>query len=153
MPFPDFTTTQEYRSRAPLALWVSRPAGCTPEMVREFDAKLRDATIYFEFDRWELSDANKAEVQRSRKIFDAYPLCAVFVVGYSDDIGKPEYNMTLSQRRTVMTGTFVLSLGVSDSRLREFFFGQDYPVDSSDSPAARAKNRRVEFRSFNPHER
>ena len=150
---PPSGASQEYRSRAPLALWVSRPAGCTPEMVREFDAKLRDATIYFEFDRWELSDANKAEVQRSKKIFDAYPLCAVFVLGYSDDIGKPEYNMTLSQRRTVMTGTFVLSLGVPDSRLREFFFGQDYPVDSSDSPEARAQNRRVEFRSFNPHQR
>jgi peptidoglycan-associated lipoprotein len=150
---PPSGASQEYRSRTPLALWVSRPAGCTPEMVREFDAKLGDAKIYFGFDRWELNDANRAEVQQHRKIFDAYPLCSVFILGYSDDIGEPEYNMTLSQRRTVMTGTYVLSLGVPDSRLREFFFGQDYPVDSTDSPEARARNRRVEFRAFNPHKR
>jgi outer membrane protein OmpA-like peptidoglycan-associated protein len=127
--------------------------GCTPEMIREFDEKLRNATIYFGFDQWELDDANKAKVQQQKTIFDAYPLCSIFIIGYSDDIGKPEYNLTLSQRRTVMTGTYVLKLGVPDSRLREFFFGRDYPVDSTDSPEARAKNRRVEFRAFNPHKR
>ena len=84
-----------------------------------------------------------------KTIFDAYPLCSIFIIGYSDDIGKPEYNLTLSQRRTVMTGTYVLKLGVPDSRLREFFFGRDYPVDSTDSPEARAKNRRVEFHVLN----
>jgi len=150
---PPSGASQDLRSKAPLALWVSKPAGCTPEMVREFDAKLQNTTIFFGFDQWELDDAMKAEIQQHKTIFDAYPLCSVFILGYSDDVGKPEYNMTLSQRRTVMTGTYVLSLGVPDSRLREFFFGADYPVNSADSPEARAKNRRVEFRAFNPHKR
>jgi outer membrane protein OmpA-like peptidoglycan-associated protein len=150
---PPSGASQEYRSRAPLALWVSVPAGCTPEMVREFDEKLRDATIRFGFDKWELTDAHKAQIQKFKKIFDAYPLCSVFIRGYSDDVGSPEYNMTLSQRRTVMTGTYVLSLGIPDSRLSEFFFGEEHAVDSADTPEAREKNRRVEFRSFNPHKR
>jgi len=150
---PPSGASQEYRSRAPLTLWVSVPAGCTPEMVREFDAKLQGSTVYFGFDEWELTDAEKAKIQQTKKIFDAYPLCTVFILGYSDDVGRPEYNMTLSQRRTVMTGTYVLSLGVPNSRLSEFFFGEEHAVDSADTPEARAKNRRVEFRSFNPHKR
>ena len=150
---PPSGASQEYRSKAPLALWVSPVVGCTPEMVREFDAKLQNARIRFGFDQWELTDEHKAKIQQFRKVFDAYPLCTVFIVGYSDDVGRPEYNLTLSQRRTVMTGTYVLSLGVPDTRLSEFFFGEEYPVDSADTPEARAKNRRVEFRSFNPHKR
>jgi outer membrane protein OmpA-like peptidoglycan-associated protein len=150
---PPSGASQTHQSRAPLALWVSAPMGCTPEMVREFDAKLRNAIVMFGFDAWELDAANKAKVAQDKKIFDAYPLCPVFILGYSDDVGRPEYNMTLSQRRAALTRSYVLSLGIPDSRVREFFFGEEFAVDSTDSPEARAKNRRVEFRAFNPHKR
>ncbi len=66
--------------------------------------------------------------------------------GHTDNEGTPERNKLLSERRANSVLTFLVSRGVSSSRIIAKGFGQDSPIDSNETEAGRAKNRRVELR-------
>ena len=152
---PESGASQQQRAAVPLTAWVSpAPAPvvrCTPEMVAEFDARLRELTVYYDFDHWEMSDADKQRLRQQQEVFASHPLCSIYVLGYSDDVGSPEYNLRLSQIRAIHAGSYLITLGVDKNRLKEFFLGEQYPAVAADTPEARARNRRVEFRALNPH--
>ena len=101
---------------------------------------------------YELSPAGKAELAnniapRLRGLPNAY----VVVYGYTDNtpVG-PELqragindNLTLSSRRAGEVVTFLISQGVNPNIISAKGFGDTHPVAPNDTPADRAKNRRI----------
>jgi outer membrane protein OmpA-like peptidoglycan-associated protein len=67
------------------------------------------------------------------------------VVGHTDDQGKRETNQTLSEARAKAVVDFLISRGISASRLDYEGRGPDQPIASNKTAAGRAKNRRIEF--------
>ena len=65
--------------------------------------------------------------------------------GYTDNTGKPESNLLLSELRAASVKTYLISKGVEESNLKVTGFGIEEPVASNNTPAGRAKNRRVEL--------
>jgi OmpA-OmpF porin, OOP family len=75
----------------------------------------------------------------------------VEVQGHTDDQapkkgGKFADNQALSQSRAESVKAYFLSKGVEDARVIAKGFGDTVPVDPKKTAAARAKNRRVEFK-------
>jgi outer membrane protein OmpA-like peptidoglycan-associated protein len=70
----------------------------------------------------------------------------VAVEGHTDDTGNAEANMALSQRRAVAVMQWLTAHGVDAGRLEAHGYGSTQPLQQGRSAAARAANRRVQFR-------
>lgn len=74
-----------------------------------------------------------------------YNQTTVNVEGHTDSVGSDSSNQLLSQRRADSVARYLESHGVVRSRLRTTGAGESRPVDSNDTEAGRANNRRVEI--------
>ncbi|MBN1447756.1 MAG: OmpA family protein, partial [Bacteroidetes bacterium] len=68
--------------------------------------------------------------------------------GHTDNVGKEDYNMKLSERRAQSVKKFLVDSGVDASRLLVVGYGPKQPLVPNDTPAQRAINRRVEFKKL-----
>jgi OOP family OmpA-OmpF porin len=70
------------------------------------------------------------------------------VVGFADSTGTTEFNKQLSESRTNAVIDYLVSKHnlPLERLIRPFGFGEDKPTADNDTPAGRAKNRRVEIR-------
>ncbi|MBK9071299.1 MAG: OmpA family protein [Myxococcales bacterium] len=76
-------------------------------------------------------------------------IAKIRVEGHTDSQGDDESNLDLSQRRADSVKAYLIQKGVAAERLQGQGFGETMPVDSNDTKAGRAKNRRVEFKIVN----
>jgi outer membrane protein OmpA-like peptidoglycan-associated protein len=70
----------------------------------------------------------------------------VEIAGHTDQVGAEDYNLKLSERRAKAVSQYLIDKGVSKDRISSAFFGESKPVDTSNTKAGHAKNRRVEFK-------
>lgn len=73
------------------------------------------------------------------------PGTQVSIIGHTDSSGSDAVNNPLSLNRAASTRDYLVSRGVSASRITIDGRGSRQPLVSNDTPANRAKNRRVEI--------
>ena len=103
-----------------------------------------DSGLLFDFDSDVLRAGARDNLATFAKSLDKYPGTDVLIVGHTDSVGTDKYNNSLSARRAASAATYLVSRGVSSSRLRSTGRGETEPVASNSSEAGRQKNRRVE---------
>jgi peptidoglycan-associated lipoprotein len=127
----------------------TQPVSSTPiaaeSTVDELNRKKILSTVYFDYDKSDLSDATRATLQANAEWLKANPGRVVRVEGNCDERGTVEYNLALGQRRAASVRDYLAGLGIDPSRLRTISYGKERPVDPGHDDAARAKNRRAEF--------
>jgi outer membrane protein OmpA-like peptidoglycan-associated protein len=69
----------------------------------------------------------------------------VEIGGYTDNSGKSDHNLSLSQARADSVRDYLVSQGVNSSQLVSKGYGDSDPVANNKSASGRAKNRRVEM--------
>ncbi|MDF2692668.1 MAG: outer membrane protein [Labilithrix sp.] len=69
----------------------------------------------------------------------------VRIEGHTDAVGDPTYNHELSERRAAAVKDWLVRHGIDASRLESKGFGRQRPIDTNDTEAGRANNRRVVF--------
>jgi outer membrane protein OmpA-like peptidoglycan-associated protein len=69
----------------------------------------------------------------------------VEIQGHTDNTGKSESNMRLSQQRAEAVRDWLIEAGVPESRLVAKGYGQDHPLGPNKTAADKAKNRRVQL--------
>ena len=62
--------------------------------------------------------------------------------GHADERGTREYNLALGERRANSAKDYLMTYGVSSSRISVISYGKERPVDSGSNPLAWSKNRR-----------
>ena len=67
------------------------------------------------------------------------------IYGHTDSKGTDAYNLSLSERRAAAVKSYLISQGVSATRMMTMGVGEKEPVASNTTDAGRAENRRVEF--------
>ena len=67
---------------------------------------------------------------------------SVVVEGHADERGTREYNLALGERRANAAKDYLMTYGVSGSRISVISYGKERPVDSGSNPLAWSKNRR-----------
>ncbi len=113
-----------------------------------FDEDNPDGTkagVYFETNKYNISNNSKLALDKLQKIFAEYADTYILIEGHTDNVGTNEYNSGLSQRRADAVGNYLRTAGVSASRLIIRWYGETQPKVSNDSDANRALNRRVQF--------
>jgi len=60
----------------------------------------------------------------------------------ADERGTREYNLALGERRANAAKDYLMTYGVSASRISVISYGKERPVDSGSNPLAWSKNRR-----------
>ena len=74
----------------------------------------------------------------------------VDIRGYTDSVGKPEYNQKLSERRANAVKDYLEAHGVANGILSAQGFGEENPIASNKTAEGRAANRRVTVRFSAP---
>lgn len=102
--------------------------------------------IYFDTDKDSLRPDSEATLQEIAKLLAADRSLKVSVVGYTDNQGRPDYNLDLSRRRAAAVVRELTSkYDIAADRLSSFGCGFYAPVASNDTEDGKAKNRRVEL--------
>ncbi|TGE05510.1 OmpA family protein [Hymenobacter fodinae] len=102
--------------------------------------------IFFAQSKYTLRETSYPELQRLIKTLKAYPQVEIKIEGHTDNQGDPALNLKLSQDRVNEVKKYIVSKGVSSSRITTEGFGDKKPIASNDQEETRRLNRRVEFR-------
>ena len=106
---------------------------------------LPESIVNFAFDSSDLSLEAKDNLDKLSQVLINNPDTNINIYGYTDSVGKDDYNKNLSQRRANAVKSYLSQKGVPSSRLFSMGMGEEDPVASNDTDMGRAKNRRVEF--------
>jgi outer membrane protein OmpA-like peptidoglycan-associated protein len=66
--------------------------------------------------------------------------------GHTDSVGSEDKNQKLSEKRAESVKAFLVKEGIEEGRMSTKGYGESAPVDTNDTPAGRANNRRVAFK-------
>jgi OOP family OmpA-OmpF porin len=109
---------------------------------------LAGENVLFNFNSAEFVGDDTYLMDEAARILIANPDIKVEIMGHTDNVGNPEYNRRLSERRAQAVHDYFLALGIADERMDVRGFGADVPLVPNDTAENRALNRRVELRAF-----
>jgi peptidoglycan-associated lipoprotein len=101
------------------------------------------APVYFAFDSSTIQDSETGKL-RQLADFMRGSRNNIILAGFTDERGTEEYNRGLGERRAQAARNYLISLGVSPTRIQTVSFGLEMPADPGHNETAWAKNRRVE---------
>jgi len=106
-------------------------------------------TVNFDFDSSTLSSEARRLLAENAEWIKTNTRSTVQIEGHCDSRGSVEYNLALGERRAKAVKNYLVSLGVDSKRMTVISYGEEKPVDTSDSEQAYAKNRRANFVPLN----
>jgi len=80
------------------------------------------------------------------ELMNVKPEYRLYIAGHTDNVGKKQSNLKLSQDRAKAVKTYLVAKGIDASRIKTEGFGDSRPLESNDTEEGRQKNRRVEFK-------
>ena len=107
---------------------------------------IRLNNIFFEYDKADLKQTSFVELDRLVKLLKENASWSIEIGGHTDDSGSDSYNKTLSQKRASAVRDYLISKGISGSRLTAKGYGEEQPIGDNSTESGQAQNRRVEFR-------
>jgi outer membrane protein OmpA-like peptidoglycan-associated protein len=107
--------------------------------------------VLFEFNSDQLKPVAEATLQKLADYLRRPPeFSSLTVEGHTDSIGKPLYNLDLSQRRANRVRQALIGMGLPAERIRAIGYGASRPIANNGNYQGRAMNRRVEFKVERP---
>lgn len=122
--------------------------GCpdVPRLVLESGRIAIRGKIVFEVNSADLKPSNEKLLDVVAKLLqETAQIHHVRIDGHTDDTGEEAFNQQLSVQRAETVRTGLVRRGVDPGRLTVKGHGQTVPLVPNDSPANRARNRRVEL--------
>ncbi len=100
--------------------------------------------IYFATDKSNINTQSQASLNKLANIFKEYPNTNILLEGHTDNTGRAEYNMGLSERRAMSVRNYLVNQGISPSRFTVKWYGETQPKYDNTTAEGRSSNRRVE---------
>jgi outer membrane protein OmpA-like peptidoglycan-associated protein/tetratricopeptide (TPR) repeat protein len=101
--------------------------------------------IYFDFDKSDLRQLSKDQMERVKAVLQMYPDLKLEIFGHTDAMGSIEYNQALSMRRANAAHQYLLEIGAPIDQLVLLGSSELKPIDTNENASGRQNNRRVEF--------
>lgn len=114
-----------------------------PGSQRDFLAKVRSDRILFDTDRYNVDTDDQVTLQSQAQWLAQYPAKQAIIEGHADERGTRDYNLALGERRANAAKNFLVSLGISEQRLRVVSYGKERPDALGSDENAWAQNRRA----------
>lgn len=125
---------------APEAKVEAAPPAPAPEALN-----LKDLTIWFAFDDYNLSTHSKENLEKIANWMSKSANAKIQVQGNTCNIGTAEYNLALGEKRALSAKKYLEGLGVNTTRVSTISYGMEKPMLPNTGEANRSKNRRDEF--------
>ena len=106
---------------------------------------LGQKSIHFDSGKSEITAQYRDALNRIAAALKALKQYSIYVYGYTDEVGTPEYNLKLSARRAEAVRTALIQGGINPALITTKGFGKSEPRVKGDSSTARSDNRRVEI--------
>jgi peptidoglycan-associated lipoprotein len=103
------------------------------------------AVIYFDYDSFQLSPDARDALEQNAQWIRSHPELTIRVEGHCDERGTEEYNYNLGQKRAQAVREHLVSLGVDETRLHTWSWGELRPLDPGEGEMAWSRNRRAQF--------
>lgn len=101
--------------------------------------------IYFEFDSYTLSAEARSILQTNAAWLKGNSAAQVEVEGHCDERGTTEYNLALGAKRARGAMDYLVSLGISQARIKTVSYGEELPVCKEKSEDCYRQNRHDRF--------
>lgn len=126
---------------------IERNHGC-PEIKKEEQEILKRAFSNLEFETGKsvIRTSSLSSLDELAGVLLKRSEFKLSLAGYTDNVGKPEANLSLSKNRTLAVKNYLVKKGIEPSRIKTEWFGQSQPVASNNTPEGRQQNRRVEMK-------
>ena len=111
----------------------------------ETKAVFASATIYFEFDRSNLTSKSIQTLKSALNALIENSSINISLAGHADERGTREYNLALGQRRAEAVSDYLVLNGIDKSRITVMSYGEERPSAFGQDEMSYAKNRRVEI--------
>lgn len=124
-------------------------AGTGVQVKRDKDANslqlILPGNVTFDSSKASVKDDFKKVLDSIAKVTAKYKKTKLEVVGYTDNTGKYDMNMSLSRDRASSVRDYLVFKGVAASRILTDGKGPENPVADNKSASGREQNRRVEI--------
>jgi len=124
---------------------VAVPAGGTAVHDFQLGLVVDFDKVYFDLDSSVLRRDAKGALDEIAAFLLANPGVSVTITGNTCDLGAEDYNQALAERRAEAVRSYLISKGVSQSRLQTVSYGESRPAAPNTDEEHRALNRRAEF--------
>lgn len=101
--------------------------------------------VYFATDHYDINEQSRESLDKLAEIFKEYPNTNILLEGHTDNTGRAEYNMDLSEKRAKSVLDYLESKGISSGRFTTKWYGEEQPKYDNETAEGRSKNRRVEI--------
>lgn len=101
--------------------------------------------IYFDFDKSDLRQESKNELDMVADLMKQNANMKVEIWGHTDWYGFYDYNVALSERRTKSAAKYLHSKGIAADRILEKWFSETKPIETNENDKGRQFNRRCEL--------
>ena len=102
--------------------------------------------IEFETGSAKISSRSFSELNEIADYLLNHPEKKLQVSGHTDNVGRADANLLLSQKRAKAVADYFMTKGVSSARISHAGYGQTKPVESNETTAGKQRNRRVELK-------
>ncbi len=107
--------------------------------------------IYFDFDKWELSDDSQEELLRAIGLLKNNPNMTIEISSHTDIRGRTPYNQTLSEKRAQSVYNYMISAGIKKERMTYKGYGATQLLNHCDknvecTEREHRENRRTELK-------
>jgi peptidoglycan-associated lipoprotein len=119
-----------------------------PLIVQSLDELNRESPlvpVFFGYDSSEIGSDAQSDLQRNATTLRQYSSWVITVEGHCDERGTAEYNLALGERRALAARDYLISLGISEDRLRTVSYGEEFPFAAGQDEEAWQLNRRAHF--------
>ena len=101
--------------------------------------------VFFDFDQYNLTSEAKSTLEANAREMKRVSAANITIEGHCDERGTKAYNLALGHKRAGAAKDYLVSLGVTASRITTISYGKERPFDPGHDEAAWAKNRRGHF--------
>ncbi len=121
--------------------------GIQEQMTKELleFGRVRLYGINFDVDSDVIRDESKPTLDKIIALLKSEPAMQLIIEGHTDSDGDTDHNQILSQQRAESVKLYLVSGGISSSRLFTKGYGESTPVAPNITAAGKAQNRRVEL--------
>ena len=98
--------------------------------------------VFFATNESVLTTASRDTLRKQATWLRANSEITVVLEGHADERGTREYNLALGERRANAAKDYLMTYGVSASRISVISYGKERPVDAGSNPLSWSKNRR-----------
>lgn len=144
VPDSDNDGVNDEKDKCPQVPGTEANEGC-PVVKEEVAKRVEYAArnIYFSTGSAKLLSKSFASLNDVVKILTEDPNLKLSIEGHTDNVGKDEFNQTLSENRANAVKDYLVSKGIDESRIISQGFGETKPVADNNTATGRAQNRRV----------